>query len=392
MIKLAIITTHPIQYNAPLFKLLAQQKGIEVKVFFTWGAAVLETKFDPGFGKQVTWDIPLLEGYQYDFIENIADDPGSHHHKGIDNPLIIHEIEKYHPAAILVFGWNFKSHLRVLRYYKNKIPIFFRGDSTLLNERQGLRMLARRLYLKWVYTFIDYALYVGENNKQYYLKHGLKAHQLIHTAHTIDIERFKEPNELYEERAAEWKKKLGIKPEEITLLYAGKIEPVKNPSFLLDVANGLKNEPVKIIIVGNGPLEKKIKEQAAENGNIIFLDFQNQSVMPIVYRLGDVFILCSVSETWGLGANEAMACGCALALSNKVGSAPDVVTVNNGIVFNVKKPEECVAFLKNCSADRTKLTAMKGASKILSEKFSFNQIIQPFLGKLNELNNTLNKG
>lgn len=372
--------------------LLAQQEGITVKVFYTWGKTVLENKFDPGFGKQVKWDIPLLDGYDYEFVDNVAVNPGSHHHKGIDNPEIIDKIEKYAPSAILVFGWNFKSHLRVLRYFKNKIPIFFRGDSTLLNEKPGLKTIARRLYLKWVYRFIDYALYVGENNRKYFLKHGVKPGQLIHTPHTVDIERFKEPNDVYAAKAAIWKNQLGILPGEITVLYAGKLEPVKNVFFLLKLAEGVKNLPVKIIIVGNGPLEIELKQKAAANSQVVFLDFQNQSVMPVVYRLADIFILCSVSETWGLGANEAMACGCALALSNKVGGAPDLVVNDNGIVFNVLEPEKCIDFLKECERNRQRLASMKDASVILSERFSFGNIIYPFVQKVYSIDKPVSNG
>ncbi|MCB0710584.1 MAG: glycosyltransferase family 1 protein, partial [Chitinophagaceae bacterium] len=70
MKRLAIITTHPIQYNAPLFQLLAQRENIAIKVFYTWGDTVLKEKYDPGFQKNIEWDIPLLEGYDYAFVEN----------------------------------------------------------------------------------------------------------------------------------------------------------------------------------------------------------------------------------------------------------------------------------------------------------------------------------
>jgi hypothetical protein len=95
MKKLAIITTHPIQYNAPLFSLLNKRGKIRIKVFYTWGHAVLENKFDPGFGKNISWDIPLLEGYDHVFEKNISPDPGSHHYKGIDNPELTGHIKEW---------------------------------------------------------------------------------------------------------------------------------------------------------------------------------------------------------------------------------------------------------------------------------------------------------
>ena len=94
MKKLAIITTHPIQYNAPWFKLLQEGRKVEPKVFYTWGQLETGEKYDPGFGKTVQWDIPLLEGYQYVFVNNIATDPGSHHRNGIINPSLNKEIDR----------------------------------------------------------------------------------------------------------------------------------------------------------------------------------------------------------------------------------------------------------------------------------------------------------
>ena len=56
------------------------------------------------------------------------------------------------------------------------------------------------------------------------------------------------------------------------------------------------------------------------------LPFQNQSVMPVAYRLSDIFVLPSAyGETWGLAANEAIASGRRILLSDKVGSAADLV-------------------------------------------------------------------
>ncbi len=158
MRKLAIITSHPIQYNAPLFELLTKRNKIAVKVFYTWGESVLKDKYDPGIGKVIEWDIPLLKGYDYEFLENISTDKGSHHFSGIINPTAIQQINAYQPDSILVYGWAFKSHLNILRYYKGKIPVLFRGDSTLLDKTGILASVKRTLFLRWIYRYVDFAL------------------------------------------------------------------------------------------------------------------------------------------------------------------------------------------------------------------------------------------
>ena len=147
MKKLAIITTHPIQYYSPVFKLLHQRQQIEIKVFYTWGEGSMN-KFDPGFGKTVQWDLPLLDGYPYEWVTNTSKNPGSSSFNGIVNPGLIQQIKDYAPDAILIYGWAYASHLKVLRYFKNKVPIIFRGDSNLLREQSGFKALLKFVFLR----------------------------------------------------------------------------------------------------------------------------------------------------------------------------------------------------------------------------------------------------
>lgn len=363
--KLAIVSTHPVQYNAPLFALLAASNKINVKVFYTWSQSQKGPKYDPGFGKDIEWDIPLLEGYNYAFVENVSKDPGTHHFKGIENPGLNNEITHWQPDAILVYGWSFVSHLKCIRYFHNKIPVLFRGDSTLLDEKPGIKKMIRRLFLRWVYSKIDVALYAGSNNKQYFLQHGVTDNRLVFCPHAIDNNRFTDSDGVYQQKAAEKRAALGFDENNLVLLFAGKLEHKKNPLFLLALAKQIPDERLRIVMVGNGALEKELKEQAVHDKRIHFIDFCNQSQMPVIYRMADVFILPSrgPGETWGLAANEAMASGLAVMLSAKAGGAADLVSENeNGIMFEPGDIGKCKAFIEQLLKNNTLLTKMKQAS------------------------------
>jgi glycosyltransferase involved in cell wall biosynthesis len=325
-IRLAIVTTHPIQYNAPLFRLLAKEPAIELKVFYTWSQSQHGAKYDRDFGKMIEWDIPLLDGYQFEFVNNLSKDPGVHHFNGIRNPDLNIIVRAWKPDFLLVIGWNFRSHLSCMRYFKGRIPILFKGDSTLLDERPGIRKILRRVFLSWVYRKVDYALYVGKNNRDYFYQHGLMDNQLSWVPAAIDNERFYGPKD-YEEKAKQWRKELGITDNDLVILFAGKLEPKKDPDFILRLAQNIQYPGLKFVIVGNGKMEDELKIKASGDNRIIFLDFQNQQKMPLVYRLGDIFVLPSVGpgETWGLAVNEAMACKRPVIVSDKCGCAPDLV-------------------------------------------------------------------
>ncbi|MDB5200753.1 MAG: glycosyltransferase [Ferruginibacter sp.] len=324
MKKLAIVTTHPIQYNAPLFQLLHQRGNVEIMVFYTWGVGVMEKKYDPGFGKIINWDIPLLAGYPYRFVANTSKAPGSGHFNGIVNPTLNTEIRDWGADAILVYGWSFKSHLACLRHFHGKIPVYFRGDSTLMDEQAGIKKMMRKLFLSWVYRNVDSAFYVGQNNKVYYKAYGLKDAQLQFAGHAVDNDRFAKADTTEVNLI---RQKCGLAPAETLFVFAGKLEPKKAPELLIKSFIALKNNNARLLIVGNGVLEETLKKKYAGMPGIHFMDFQNQSAMPALYHAADVFVLPSQGpgETWGLAINEAMAAGKPVLVSDACGAAIDLV-------------------------------------------------------------------
>ena len=377
--KLAIISSHPIQYNAPLFALMAERGRFELRVFYTWGAAAVKPKYDPDFGKVIEWDIPLLDGYSYQFVKNVAKQPGSHHFWGINNPNLIEDIEEWGADVVWIWGWSFKSHLKALRYFNGKIPVWFRGDSTLLDESIGfsLKSALREVLLKWNYRHVNTAFYVGENNKQYFLKFGLKENQLVHASHVVDVDRFATWNERDALKLESWKSELGIKQDHFVILFAGKFEPKKNPNFIISLSKQLKSDRFKFVMVGNGFFESQIKEAAVIDQRIVVLPFQNQSVMPVIYRLGDVFVLPSLGprETWGLAMNEALSCGIPVFGSNKCGGSIDLIDDSYGLVFEPNDITAVVERLNALCSDNELLNEMKRNAAKRAQEFHYNKVI-----------------
>ncbi len=318
MHKLAILLTHPIQYYSPIFRLLQEGDVVYPKVFYTH--LTDQTLYDKGFGQEISWDIPLLEGYEYQFQP-----AGSR----LQNRALIAAIDQWRPQAVLVYGWNPPGHLAVMRHFKGKVPVWFRGDSTLLDEQPGPRQWLRRWFLRWIYRHIDLAFYVGTHNRCYFEAHGLKPQQLRFAPHAIDNDRFADgPDKNYEARALIWRRKLGIADGDFVILFAGKLEPKKAPDHLLQTFQRLKEEGtylprLHLIFAGSGKMEAELKQIAVNTPDVYFIGFQNQSIMPVVYRLGNVFCLPSKGpeETWGLAVNESLASGTPVLVSDRVGCA-----------------------------------------------------------------------
>ncbi len=368
MKKIAIISSHPIQYNAPLFAMLSKEENIDLRVFYTWGEDALNAKYDPDFQKTIKWDIPLLEGYNYQFLENTSKEAGSHHFSGIVNPTLTQEIESWGADIVWVWGWSFNSHLKALRYFKRKKELWFRGDSTLIDEPQGLtiKKILRRIFLRWIYSHVDKAFYVGTHNKEYYIRHGLKESQLVYAPHAIDNKRFEDIDGELNEKALLWRRSLGIQDDQKVLLFAGKFEPKKNPKFIISEIEKLADiRQFKVILVGNGPLEAELKSIA--NDRCIFLPFQNQKIMPLVYRMGDIFILPSTGpgETWGLAINEALASGIPVIASSKCGGAINLINKGSGVIIDIFKSNILDKAIKQILSEHFKHDFKKSREELL---------------------------
>lgn len=377
--KLAIVVTHPIQYYAPWFKLLAMRGNVQLKVFYTWSQAADKVK-DKTFGRDIKWDIPLLQDYEYEFVENVSKNPGSHNFFGIDCPDLVSKLEEYTPDTILFFGWNFKSHLKAMRHFHGKVPVWFRGDSTLLDETGGLKTKVRRFVLKKVYRYVDKAFYVGQASKAYFLKHGLKENELVYAPHAVDNAHFSDDAGSYEKDAFQWKTELGIAKDQVTVVFAGKFEHKKQPNLLIEAvieANKVRKEPIALIMIGNGPLEQKLKIQSENKEYIKFLPFQNQSKMPLVYRMASIFCLPSQGpgETWGLAINEAMASSRPVIVTDKVGGAKDMLIEGyNGYCFDHSNKQELIALLEKLSMDSLKFMGSNARAHI--DKFKMLHIVE----------------
>ncbi|MDB5013293.1 MAG: glycosyltransferase [Daejeonella sp.] len=385
MKKLAIITTHPIQYYAPVFKLLTESGQVDLKVFYTWGKSSLK-KHDPGFGKVIEWDIPLLDGYHFEFLLNKAKDQGTHHFNGIKNSNAIQQIDLFNPDAILVYGWGWNSHLKILRHYKNKIPVWFRGDSTLLDQKPGFKNLLRNIFLKWVYSHIDKAFYVGEVNKAYFLKNGLKENQLIFAPHAIDNSRFEM---IRGKEASAVRNDFQLAESDILMLFSGKLEAKKDPLILLEAFAQIANPNLHLLFLGNGTLEEELKLRVKNQKlkRVHFRGFQNQQTLPIYYQACDLFCLPSKGpgETWGLAINEAMACSKAVLVSDKVGCSADLVKAAvNGEVFYSNNINSLITNLLSLTESKAKLADYGLASKKMIADWNFDKIAETIMSEISE--------
>jgi glycosyltransferase involved in cell wall biosynthesis len=359
--RLAFIVSHPIQYYAPLYQRLTLRDDLSIKVFFTWHTGQVPVQ-DRGFMTPVKWDIPLTTGYEYELVPNCASDPGTYHFFGLKNPSLFEQVMAWRPDVVHITGWAWFSHLLAMYgFHRKGVPTLFRGDSHLLDRRlHGPRWWIKRALLQRVFSWPNDFLVVGAANRAYYEAFGVNPERLWLCPHSIDVGRFAEPSEVYEKEAARWRQELGIAQDRCVLLFAGKFERRKRATELMQAVRALPDPGTVLVMVGGGDLEAEVNALAASMPERFrVLPFQNQARMPVVYRLGDLFVLPSAfGETWGMAVNEALACGRPVLVSDRVGCAEDVVDASCGRVFSWADQSIAVQVLREMMDDRNKLLEM----------------------------------
>jgi glycosyltransferase involved in cell wall biosynthesis len=372
--RIAFIISHPIQYYAPLHQRLAARGDLEIKVFFTWHSGETSV-IDRGFQKSFSWDIPLTDGYAFERVPNTAADPGTHHFFGLRNPELVDRVAAWRPECVVIQGWAWLSHLQALwAFHRRGTPILFRGDSHLLDsDRAGPLWHLKRAALQRFFSWPAGFLVVGTANYAYYEAFGVESSRLFSCPHSIDLARFASDAESFENAAARWRHSLDLAPRKTVLLFAGKFEPKKRPIELMKLVRDHFPPNVVLVMVGGGQLQHEVDQIAAGSPDRFrVLPFQNQSRMPVVYRLGDIFLLPSAyGETWGLAVNEALACGRPVVVSDRVGCAADVVDPHCGRVF----PWEDMGALKEIITNLTvspELGAMGRAATKRAEAFDIS--------------------
>lgn len=321
MTRLAVLTTHPIQYYAPLFRELAAR--LDLTVFYAHRATPAD-QAAAGFDTAFDWDIDLLSGYDHVFLRNIAADPNASRFSGCDTPEIGERLDGGRFDAVLALGWHVKSLLQGIVAAKlRRLPVLVRGDSQLGLQPSPAKRLAKRLAYPSLLRAFDAALAVGSRNRAFFRHYHYPEDRIFRSPHAVDNARFASFATAEARATLRAELRIGDVP---VILFAGKLLPFKRPLDVVEAAARIRVPGARILVAGSGPLGQDMARRAAALGvPCDHLGFVNQSGMPAVYAAADVLVLPSSGrETWGLVANEALASGTPVVLSDEAGCAPDL--------------------------------------------------------------------
>lgn len=329
--KILYFLSHPIQYFSPLLKSISETN--DLKVFF-YSSAGLDSTFDKGFNTKIAWDIPLLEGYNYEFIKNYRGKKAINNgFFDVFNPGVVRVIAKTKAKIIIINGWTYSSNWMVLLAAKLfGIKVWLRAENPLNQESQknGVKQWLKKLILKnLVFGFlVDKCLYIGSQSRLFFEEFGVGGDRLIYTPYSVDNTHFQSEYHRLQPFRAQIKSELGIPLDNKVVLFSGKLIPKKRPMDLLLAFQDLNMQNVSLFFVGDGKLKGDLENYISKNNisNVWITGFVNQSEITKYYSVSDCFVMCSgIGETWGLSVNEAMNFKLPVIVSNTCGSSFDLV-------------------------------------------------------------------
>jgi glycosyltransferase involved in cell wall biosynthesis len=376
----AVFNTHPIQYFAPLYEYIAKHSDIiDLTVYYYFDDGAQKSK-DKGFQKEFQWDVPLLEGYKYKFMEHVF--PSAK----LNGPKwkcviksIVPELKLNKYKAAIIHSWDRPASWQVVHACKKlKIPTSVRSDNNIViyqGEQNSFKKKIASQIRKHFFSKTTSLWYVGQKNLEFYKAHNVASEKLCYVPFAVDNERFINTDQSV--HSIKIKQELGVPADYKIVLFTGKLISRKQPDLLLRSYNAMmaKRKDLRktaLVFVGDGPenvnLKKYIKRHSLEHAYIT--GFINQQRIPEYYSTADVLVLPSRSEAWGLSVNEAMCCKCAVIVSDNCGCADDLVK-ENGYIFKTDSMKDLTEKLILSLENDQHLNQMKAKSLEIINRHSF---------------------
>ncbi len=365
-IRLLVVASHPIQYQAPLYRLLAASKVVDLRVLFLSDFGVAPS-FDPGFGQSLSFDVPLTDGYEHRFLSTgFTEQPG----RGLVPPLgFWANLSPRRCDVILVHGYvSFAVWGACVAAKVKGTPYMLRVETRWETDvrRPPSRRWAKQQVLRPLLRGAGACLAIGSSNRHFYQSYGVPDGRIVMAPYSVDTNRFDLEGAVGRSERTKMLASIGLDPSLPTLCFAAKLQPHKRPLDVLAALDRMRTT-ANLIMIGEGPLSSEVSDAARVNSRVRRLGFVNQSAIGRWFGASDIVVLPSEAEPWGLVINEAMAAGAVPVVSSAVGCGPDLAQ-GAGAVYPVGDVSSLADALDRLVADPEALAEARRRSRVNSER------------------------
>jgi glycosyltransferase involved in cell wall biosynthesis len=376
------LNSHPIQYFAPLYQQIVSTATIPLTVLYCSDESI-KGKMDKGFGKEVKWNIPLLEGYKSLFLKNHSWKPSSNNgFFGLFNPGVISFLYKQPKSILIVHGWAYSTHILAIffgRLFGHTVCLRTETPRNQELKKNKFITALKNIYLRFLFLFVNRFLFIGKQNELFYKALSVKGSKLIFTPYAVDNKRFRHIYETVSRQYA--REKLQLPVDKKIILFSGKYISKKRPLDLITAFHQSGEQDALLVMAGDGELRDEMEiyiDQHNLKNKVLLTGFINQVEIVLYYKAADIFVMCSgQGETWGLSVNEAMNFGLPVLVSDTCGSAYDLVEDNvNGAIFETGNIQQLSSLLREyLQLPAKKEIEIKAVAFNKIDQYSYDQII-----------------
>ncbi|MGC1105866.1 MAG: glycosyltransferase family 4 protein [Candidatus Acidiferrales bacterium] len=288
---------------------------------------------DPGFGVEVAWDVPLLDGYTWVKLKNISPRPAVGPFFGLINPGVWKLIRTERFDAIAVFtGYMCVTFWIAFTAAKiSGIPLLYGTDATTLRPLDGRswKVRVKKHFWPWLFRMADVVIAPSSGTVALMRSLNIPEERIELMPYVVDNAWWIRKARLVDRESV--RQAWGIPENASVILFCAKLQPWKRPQDLLRAFSRANISNSYLVYAGDGAMREQLESEATElhvQDRVRFLGFVNQSALPQVYCSSDLMVLPSEYEAFGVVVNEAMLCGCPVIVSDQVGARFDLVREN----------------------------------------------------------------
>ncbi|MCB2289988.1 glycosyltransferase family 4 protein [Clostridium sp. CS001] len=318
---IAIVTNIRAPYRKLQIEEFAQNNQYNINVYYT----------NSGYEDR-NWNVPPINNVKEIYLKKIL----SFGKYGFLNKGLLDII--HHNDTILIGGYEMPSYIILMllckRYNKKSVLLF---DGVSVDKIRIKKFNLLQFFKRNIIKGFDYYFANGEVSKKYFIEiYNVKDYKVYNQFLSVDGSVIK-VHKMIENEKVKYRLKNCIDNNERVIVYSGRLISIKRVDLIIKAISLLdRKEHYRVVILGDGVEKYNLLELAKiKNIKVDVMGFtSDQEELFIRYNLGDLLILPSDVEPWGLVVNEAMAADLPVIVSDICGCSLDLIHEGvNGYTF-----------------------------------------------------------
>ena len=176
----------------------------------------------------------------------------------------------------------------------------------------------------------------------------------------------------------------GLAPQDLAVLCVGRLAKEKNLDLLLRAFEAIqaRQPSARLVLVGHGPMLQELKLKCP---GAIFTGQLRGHTLAEHYASADLFLMPSLTETFGNVTTEAMASGLPVVAFNYAAAAEMIVSGVNGRLAAMRDAEDFVFAASEVAAQPVQLRSMAAAARQTALGLDWACIVEKFENELQEV-------